>query len=418
MGIAFAPAPHRWVILALAFVSQWSIYVAAQAIAPLAPLFQPELGLNKAEIGMFASAVFAGAWVMMLAGGYLTDRFGAGAVACFGQVVTGVFLLSMAAVGAYYQALLVMFAAGMGRGMVAPAVPKAISDWFPPGNRATAMGVKQAGTPVAGITTASILPSLGVALGWRVAIAASGVVVIASGIAMGILYRNPSHPWGSSGRAVRGGAGLAELVRDWYLWALSIVALLLAMSQFAATTYLALYFKDVVLVAEMPDERARVVVAGGYLALSNLGGVVGRLVWGVVSDHLFHGRRMGALAIIAVCGSALSVAMAQLQPGLPAWLLVTLVFVHGATATAWGGLYMALVVEAGGRKHAGTAAGLSMSIAQFGMVAGPPLFGLVVDAAASYQPAWYLAAGLLALAGLTASLLVGPEMQSASASAS
>lgn len=398
---------YRWVILTLTFVGQSSNALAGQAIAPLAPLFQPELGLTKSEVGFFSVAVYIGAWCVLLVSGLATDRLGVRRMVCLGQLVTGVLLVTMALVGSFFQALLVMFLAGMGRGLTAPGLSKAIMDWFPPNARGTAMGIKQTSVPIGGIITASTLPALGLAFGWRIAIAFAGVVIIANALVNAALYRDPSSPSQSSVRRPDMRVGLGEVIRSRPLWVVSLVAGVFSMVQVALQTYLALYFSEVVLVDSVPDEATRIVMAGGYLAFCQVGGVVARVFWGVISDRFFRNWRMAVLAIIGIVATLVSLPMALCGAGSPLWLMTAIVFVYGATVIGWGGLYLAMAVETAGKRHAGTGVGFSMTVMQFGNVAGAPAFGLIVDATGSYQPAWLFLGGLTALGTLLAVSTLG-----------
>jgi sugar phosphate permease len=140
-------------------------------------------------------------------------------------------------------------------------------------------------------------------------------------------------------------------------------------------------------------------VAAGYLALAQVGGFVGRIGWGTVSDLLWHGRRKPALALICPVGAACAVALAILPVGAPAALVGLVAVVMGAAVIGWNGLFVAYVAEQAGAHRAGTALGLTTSVVFLGAVLYPPLFGWIVDRAGSYQPAWLLLAGLL-VAGL------------------
>jgi MFS transporter, ACS family, hexuronate transporter len=397
-SIAETVSRYRWAILVLAFVSQLTATLAGQVIPPLAPLLQSELGLSKVEIGLFSSAAFAGSWGVLLIAGYLTERFGVRALMSLGQIVAGGVMLAMAVAGSFIQALAVMFVVGLTRAVVLPGASKAIMDWFPARERATAMGVKQTGYPAAGILMAATLPALALAVGWRYAIALVGVAVILGGVVTLMLYRDPR----GEGITVKVSTGLrqglSQVMHLPKLWIIAIVATLLVTAQLALVAYLALYFSDVVLLPHVPEEGARIVAAGGFLALLQVGGVVGRVFWGVVSDRAFPGRRMAVLAGIGVAGGLMALAMGYLSPGLPLWMLTVLVFAYGATAVGWNGLYHALVVETGGRAQSAMAVGFAMTLSQIGTVAGPPLFGLIVDLSGSYQAGW-LCLGLLSLSG-------------------
>lgn len=383
---------YRWVMLGIAFLVQTSNALATQAVAPLAPLFQPELGLSKSEVGLFSSIIYAGSWGVLIIAGSLCDRFGVRRLISLALVVIGLVMLSMSRVGSFLAAATVMFVAGIGGGVVMPGSTKIIMDWFPPQARATAMGLKQAGVPLAGILTAATLPVIALAVGWRSAISVVGFVIIASGLAAGILARDVAAP----PRAARKGslgAGLGAVIRNRALWAVSGVSVFYVTAQLALVSYLALYLKEVLLVPVVPEEHTRIVVAGGYLALCQAGGVFGRVFWGVVSDRLFNGRRMVVLAIIGVLSALVSLIVARLEPGVSLGWLSLVLFAYGATAIGWNGLYHAAMAEAAGRRFAATGTGMGMTLNQFGVIAGPPLFGFVVDVSGSYQIGWTLLAG-------------------------
>lgn len=398
MAVKEVVSRYRWAILGLAFTTQWSNALIAQAVAPLAPLFQPELGLTKAQVGLFSSFAFIGAWAVVLLTGPLTDRVGTRFMTSLGQLVGGLAMAGMSLVGSFFQASLVMLGGGVGRGMVAPGTTKAIMDWFPRGERATAMGLVQAGVPVAGIATASTLPALGLALGWRTALALMGVLIVAGGIACAVLYRDAGRGGPRTERRVGAWAGLAEIIRNRRVWTLSLMAVLFSIVHVSLATYVALYFNEVVLVPLVPDEAARIVAAGGYLALCQLGGASGRIYWGVVSDRLFHGRRRPVVAMMGALSTLCSVAMANLALGHPTWLLAAFVYVYGVVGIGWAGLYQAMLGETVGRRFAGTGVGVTMTLSQFGNVGGPVLFGFLVDLTGSYGAGW-LYLGCAAAAG-------------------
>jgi MFS transporter, ACS family, hexuronate transporter len=400
---------YRWVALAMAFTAQWSNALVAQAVPPLAPLFQPELGLTKSEVGIFASVTFAGSWVVLILSGSLSDRVGVRKMLFAGQMLMAAPMLMMAVAGSFLHGVVIMFLAGLGRGTILPASTKAIMDWFPPSTRATAMGLKQTGMPVAGLITALALPAIGLTLGWRYAVALVGLLIIAGGIATGLLYRDVVRPAQTSGRGTGLRAELGGLVRNANVWIIGLVSILFVTTQLSFITYLPLYLKEVVLLPFVPDEAARIVAAGGYLGVAHAGGIFGRVFWGVVSDRLFGGRRMLVLALVAaICAVALF-ALAQAGAGYPLWVLTILAFALGASAIGWNGIHQTAMVEVAGRARAATGVGLMMSLSQVGLVGGPPLFGLIVDVSGLYQTGWLTLTGLAAVAAVVCFLATSRE---------
>jgi len=396
---------YRWVMLGVAFIVQFSNALATQGLAPLAPLFQPELGLSKSEVGLFSSIIYAGSWGVLIVAGSLCDRFGLRRLMSVALVVVGLVILCMVRVGSFFEAAAVMFLAGVGGGGVMPGSTKAIMDWFPPRARATGMGIKQAGVPLAGIITASTLPVIGLTVGWRAAIAGVGFAIIAGGVIVGIFCRDVARPTVAMAKPETIGSGVREVIRNRRLWAVSSISVLYVTAQLSLITYLALFLKEVVLVQSIPDDGLRIVAAGGYLALCQAGGVFGRVFWGAVSDRLFQGRRMVVMAIIGALTATLTLLMSVMGPDFPLVALPALLFLFGATAIGWNGLYHASMAETAGRKYAATGTGMSMTLNQFGVVGGPPLFGFVVDVTGSYPAGWTLLT-ICCAAGVAMSLVM------------
>jgi sugar phosphate permease len=182
---------------------------------------------------------------------------------------------------------------------------------------------------------------------------------------------------------------------------LSSSSLCLAAAQLSITTFMVLYL----------HERLGFDVgyAGLVLAMTQFGGIVGRIGWGLVSDAYFGARRKTELVIIAL-GAALSAfGLSLVQPGLPEWVLWALLFITGLTAVGWNGINMIFVAEIAGREASATAAGLNLTFSYGGVILGPPLFGLLIDSAGgSYAPAYIVAGciGLMAV-GLVSRIRVG-----------
>jgi MFS transporter, ACS family, hexuronate transporter len=393
-----AASSYRWVILAIVSLAQLSTALSSQAVAPLAPILQSDLGLSKTQIGIFSSASFAGTCVIALIAGMLTDRYGARKLMSLGQVVVAVFMGGMAFVSSLPVAIAVMFCAGLGCGTVPAGLAKSVTDWFPRSSRGFAMGIKQAAVPVGGMITASTLPVLALALGWRSAIALLGVWIVGASMLTAVVCRDAQVPWASREERPSVLVGMRVVIRNRKIWSLSVVSLLYVSAQLALLTYLALYLDEVVLVNSIPDDGARIIAAGGYLAICQAGGVFGRVFWGVVSDRLFHGRRISVLAIIGVLSAVALLVFANVDQDFPLFWLPAIVFCCGATSVGWNGLFQATITESVDRRHAGVASGLGLTILQMGTAGGPPLFGLMVDATGSFRVGWFSLA-LLCICG-------------------
>jgi MFS family permease len=162
-------------------------------------------------------------------------------------------------------------------------------------------------------------------------------------------------------------------------------AFLLSMMQASLLAYFALYARE--------SFEVSAVLAGQLLALAQLGGTASRLGWGLVSDRALGGRRRPGVVAMALVGASACVVLA-LGDALPRAVLWILAPLAGAGAFGWVGLYFALVAEIGGPRYAGLLTGVAVACAWSGVLVGPPLFGLVVEATGGYAAGWLVLAAI------------------------
>jgi MFS transporter, ACS family, hexuronate transporter len=178
---------------------------------------------------------------------------------------------------------------------------------------------------------------------------------------------------------------------------LSFGAAMYVLVQYSFTTYLALYLTEVQLLP--------LVTAGGFLAATQIGGGIGRVGWGVISDKFWDGRRKAPFALIGILVAALCLVVAFIPGRLDIAPLGLIILILGFCAIGWPGLNLALLTELAGVQSAGMAIGVAVTFIYLGNIIGPPLFGLIVDHSGSYSLAW-LSLAALSLVGTAFVLLV------------
>jgi MFS family permease len=363
-------------------------------VAPLAPLLLQDLHLSRSQVGLFLPAIYLGGVLMSLPAGWLTDRVGARITLAAGQCLTGTMIALAAWAGSLPLMLALLFLAGLGWAVVNPATGRAILDRFPAQERGLAMGVKQTGLTLGGVAGALTLPALALVQGWRVALTVAAAASLVAGATVLV--------WLRPGGAHRAAAGegrprLAEmgpfLAHRPFLVLLGC-GLALAVAQSSVLAYMALYARETL--------GMGVVAAGGLLALAQAGGTGGRLGWGIVSDRLFGGRRRPGIIINAGIGGTIYLVFASGLP-LPGPAAAVLAVVAGIGAFGWVGLYFALAAEVGGSRFAGLLTGVAGACAWSGVLVGPPLFGLLLQATGSYRWSWLALALTVFAAGFALS---------------
>jgi len=369
----------RWPILALVTVAHALGALTALAVAPLAPFLLESLALSRVQVGFFLPAVYLGGVLMALPAGWFTDRLGVRLTFALGQLLVGAMIFLAAWSPAYGLLLVLLVLGGFGFSVLNPATGRAVVEWFPPRERGIAMGVKQTGLTLGGLTAALLLPPIARAWSWRHALATAAVLSLASAALVALFYR--SQPAHSTAGPV-GQPRLSELgdfLRRPSILVVFGCGLALSIAQSSLLAYLVLYAKD--------SFDVSAVRAAQFLAIAQVGGTVSRVLWGVVSDRSFGGRRRPGVVASAAIGAA-SYATLALGSLLPVWLVYPLAFVAGAGAFGWVGLYFALVAEIGGPRHAGILTGAATTCSWSGTLIGPPIFGLILEATGGYGASW------------------------------
>ena len=398
----------RWAVLALITFSHVIGATAQYGINTLAPFYQQDLDLSRAQIGLFFTAFYLGMAGLSLPAGWLADRLGVRSTALGGHLLLGLYTAAVAAAPSFGWAFAIFLFAGLGYSFLNPASTKGVMHWFSRAERATAMGIKQTGVPAGGVVAAVLAPSLVLLAGWRIAFVGLGVINLLSGFIFWFLWREPGNdvsqaePAAAPTAAGRPGSWMKQLL------CVSFGTALLLVGQMSLLTYVPLYLKETAGLSSYWASQA--------LALTQLGGMVGRVGWGVVSDRLFHGARKVVLVLIGFLSVALTFALGAL-PGTPSLIVVLpLIFFAGVCMVGFQGVSYALIGEIAGKAQTGAALGMVITINSIGTIFGTPLFGYIVDVTGSYSTAWQ-ALAVAILVGIVALSVFLKEPKSDSLSA-
>ncbi len=374
-----------------------AVWMGNSSILSLAPFLQTEWQLSRLQVGTLASALFLGALLATMPGGWCVDRFGSRRMLIVALLLEGSFLAISSKSGSFSQMLLCSCLAGLGQGLASPALSKAVATWAPRESRATVMGIEQTGIPIGAGLAAAVLPSLATASSWRGALALAGLTIAAVASLALWFYRD---------RVVARGPAQSKSdpVETWYqvitnrnLLLASAVFTLFVFVQFCFASYLLLFL----------NERLgwTVTLAGFCLASTQMGGIGGRVGWGLISDRSFHGRRRPIFAMVALLAAAMAGLLALATPQYSIVVIFLVALFVGVSAYGWGGMQMAMVTDLAGLEKAGVSIGLSVGFTYLGIIGGPPFFGYLVDTAKSYSQAWF-AVALVALLALVPLALV------------
>ena len=388
----------------LAFASQGAGATATQGLSTVYVFIQDELALTRWQLGLITTSVFAAGTLTALPGGWALDRCSVRRVYPLMLALMGVAFMTYSLGDAFWHILLTAAFMGCLLPVSNPAASMMVLEWAPPRMRGMAMGLKQAAVPATGMVSAALLPSLADGLGWRPVLFGLGFVALVVGLLVGLFYRSkPSSAIASEDRYPFL-QGLKLVALDRRMLGASFVSIIMIGLFFVNVTYLILFLRE--------SMGFSVAVAGLGLATFHLSSVVGRILWGAVSDGPMKGRRVPVLFIIFSLASVVLLSMAFLTPDSPRVLIWLLVSGLGLTVAAFQGLFYTHIAEVVGPALTGTALGFNGTLLRFGPIAIPPAFGLIVDRAdGDYQVAWIVTAVLALLALGSLRLMAGPKHQ-------
>ena len=304
-------------------------------------------------------------------------------------VVAGGVLL-FAQIQSLVQGIILAFLIGVALSATGPFSAKAIMDWVPAHIRGMSMGIKETGIPISGIVVASLFPFLAVTFSWRSAVMLLALIIVVTGVVFFAYYRDKpgNNPKGQRSSLI----GIITLLgKERDIWLVILSSSILLGLHLVFVSYLILFLSE--------DLDMSVARAGGFLAVAFVGGAVGRISWGLLSD-LLGGRRTVVLILIGVLSMLFMASMTWLPSDASSLVIGMLVFLIGATAVGWHGVSDALIVELVGPRIAGTGIGFVDNIRRVVTFGFLPLFGFVVDQTNSYDMGWWMMAGLASAACL------------------
>jgi len=344
----------------------------------LAPALRSHYGLSLTQVGVVLGAGWVGTTVTLLPWGLLADRLGERLVLVLGLTGCAAVLVAVAFAPGFAALVTLLAAAGAAGASVNSASGRAVMQWFAADERGLALGIRQTAIPLGGVTTAVVLPHLGL----ETAFLFLAALTLGGAVAGGALIRE---------RVVEGvePEAVPWTLRDGRLWWLSFGTGLYLVAQIAITGFVVLFLHD--------DRGLSDVAAGVVLAGVQVLAVATRIGAGRWSDAL--GTLIVPLLRIGLASFA-TVALVALAVSAPLLVLVPAFVLAGGLAMAWNGLSLTAAAELAGEARSGAAIGFQQTALSMIGVATPIAFAAAVDAT-SWRAAFALAA-LFPLAGVFA----------------
>jgi MFS family permease len=305
---------YRWLVLAFVSLGMFANYYVFDALNPVGPLLESQLGFTQAQIGLLDSAYNVAALLVLLLGGVLIDRAGTvKAIFLFGSIAAAAGLV-IALSSSFPGMMAGRFALGLGSEPLIVAVTTALAKWFKGKELSFAMAmnltIARLGSVAADNSRSWASGLFGSYQSPLLLAAGVGGLCVVSAVVYGLLERNAERRYalGASGSTDR--LVLADVLRfgRGYWW---IVGL-------CVTFYSAIFpfrrFANIFFI----DARGVSPETAGFLnGLLPMTAMVATPLFGLLAD------RIGKRALLMALGSALLLpvflllAYTRLQIGIP-----------------------------------------------------------------------------------------------------
>jgi MFS family permease len=390
-------ARGAWGTLAAALVAQTAVSVVEQGLPTLTAFIKQDLGVSAGVAGLVVAAFSVGKVVGSWRAGRAADEIGERTVLVVGCLGTGG-LVALAMLLSLPALVVVIAVAGLFSATATPAGGKLVLASFPREQRGFALGLRQTGIPLGGLAAAALLPWLAHLWGWRISLAVGGAIAAAGALAVISIAGVDSRADRQRARAGAQRQTWRELIREREIVLLTVWGCLLVSGQYALIAFIPL---DVHGRAHIGLARA-----GLLVAVAQVGGIVGRIGWGLASDRVLHGRRRPVLLAITISGVLVAVLLAILPGRVSFTVLALVAFAGGLSMIGWQGMWMTTITERAGAMRAGAVSGFGLTFIAIAITVTPPLYGFVDDLSGSFAVTWATLAAVLALALWPAALLV------------
>ena len=354
----------RWRIALLIAAAIAISYFDRQTLPVAIKAIQLEIPISNTQFSQLQAAFLTAYALMYAGGGKLVDVLGTRmgfllimawwSVACASHgLATGFGMLMMS-----------RFLLGMGEGGGFPAATKAVAEWFPVGERSTAMGIMNAGTSAGAVVAPPLIAITLATLNWRWVFFLSG----AAGLAWAIWWLWDYFPPADQPRPQTGpGMSWIGLFRFPQVWGLVCAKFLSDAAWYFYLFWLPKYLYDV---RHFDTKQV------GYFAwIPYAAAGIGSLLGGWFSSRLIQrGRSLNFSRKLALGASAAVMPLIFFVTQSPVEIAIVLFSIAFAGQQSWSTLVMILPADIFPHRAVGSVAGL----VGFGGAMGGVVFGLVV----------------------------------------
>jgi len=370
--------------IAISYLDRQTLPVAVNAIAKDIPLSNEQFsGLQSAFLFSYAA--------MYVGGGKLTDATGTRVGFTVIMVFWSLACASHALAISFVMLAVSRFLLGMGEGGGFPAATRAVAEWFPTEERATAMGIINAGTAVGAVIAPPLIAVILSFLSWRWIFVFSGALGLLWTAWWRLSYFSPEQQPKAS--AVSGSERedtvasklrWVDLLRIREVWGLVGAKFLSDAAWYFYLFWLPKYLYDA--------RSFNIKAVGTFAWIPYAAAGVGCLVGGWFSSHMVRrGFSLGVARKLALGLSAAVMPLIILVPHVAVSWAIAIFSLAYFGQQSWSTLVMVLPTDLMPRRVVGSVAGLVGFGGAMGGIAFGQLVGYLLDHGLGYRVVFALA---------------------------
>jgi len=389
--------------IAVSYLDRQTLPVAVQAISR-------DIPLNNAQFSALQSAFLFAYALMYAGGGKLVDWLGTYQGFTVIMLFWSLACASHALATGFAMLMVSRFLLGMGEGGGFPAATRAVAEWFPTKDRATAMGIINTGTAVGAVAAPPLIATILTYSNWRWIFVFTGGMGLLWAAWWRLSYRapiiSPSEAVGNHSLIASPGAAInlpwVQLFRIRETWGLVLAKFLSDAAWFFYLFWLPKYLYD----ARGFDIKA----VGTFAWMPSAAAGVGCLLGGGFSSYLLRRRfSLGVARKVALGLSAALMPFVILIPHVAVSWAIVLFCVTYFGQQSWSTLVMVLPADLFPQRVVGSVAGLVGFGGAMGGIAFGEVAGYLLDHGVGYSSV-FCAAGTLHIVAFLIILIAIPVL--------
>lgn len=399
---------YRAYVLAVLVIIYTFNFIDRLLISIVQEPIKEEFGVSNFMLGLLGGPAFAILYTLLgIPIARIAERANRINIVAIGAAVWSIMTAACGLAANFAQLALARIGVGIGEAACVPPSHSAISDYFPPERRATALAIFSLGIPFGSALAAVGGGWLVANFDWRTAFLMLGLPGVAAALLLKLTVKEPPRvatqvKAPSFGETVRSIAGKASF------WHVAFGGALISFVGYGSSQFLVSHIvRNYDLGATLPEEVANASYAFGVIAGVSTG--LGTFLGGFLADRL-AGRHPRVLSWLPALGMAFAIplyALSFLQTEF-IWAFVFLLLAPIAHYLYLGPMYAVTQGVASPRTRATATAFLLLIVNLIGYGLGPPFVGLAND--------WF-AETILREGGLSMAACASPENAAACAAA-